>query len=288
MAFCDLKPVSVTDDSSGVTYIIGRVFSVCSFGADCPAVYSWDMVRSVSVMRDGIAVTAGGETYSVPGRLFSAPDEFLRAVALIECAQRKNRFEYIHDKRILPLKSLYKEFPQGNDAYVGECEIDGNDTANAFISLMNIKLVKLLWLVALLIMLVTFGLLNFFVGVNRDNILYFIPISAACGGIVTLLVYIISHSIAKAKYKRIADCDPAADETITFVVSKYGFAACESSTYEGRDLVPWEDADYFIETDKLFMIYKNGVPIAFIPKKAFGKKYAGGAADILALKLEQK
>lgn len=288
MAFCDLKPVSVTDENSGITYIIGRVFSAYSFGADCPAVYSWDMAHSVSVSRGGITIAAETSVYNIPRRLFSAPDEFLRAVALIECAQKKYHFDYIHEKRILPLKSLYKEFSPGSDAYIGECEIDGNDTANAFISLMNIKLVKLLWLIALLIMLVTFGLLHFFVGVNRDNLLYFIPISAACGGIITLLVYIICHSVAKAKYKRIAECDPAAYEMITFVVSKFGFAACESSTYQGRDLVPWEEADYFIETDKLFMIYKNGVPIAFIPKKAFGKKFAGGAADILALRLEQR
>ena len=288
MAFCDLKPVSVTDENTGVTFIIGSVFSVCSYGADCPKVFSWGMAKTVTVTRGGILFATDTAQYIVKSRLFSSPDEFLRAVAIIECAYKKYGFEYVHEKRLLPLKSLYREFSQGTDAYIGESEIDGNDAANAFISLMNIKLVKLLWLIALLIMLLTFGILHYFVGVTRDNLLYFIPISAASGGIITLLVYIICHSVAKAKFFRIAECDPAADMNITFVISKFGFAACESSTYQGRDLVPWNEADYFIETDKIFIIYKNNAPIAFIPKKAFGKKFAGGAADILALKLEQR
>lgn len=288
MAFCDLKPVSVTDENTGLTYIIGSVFSVCPFGANSPKVYSWGQVRSVSASRAGIVVETELSAYTLKSRLFSSTDEYLRAIALIECAYKKYKFDYVHEKRLLPLKSLYREFSQGMDAYIGECEIDGNDAANAFISLMNVKLVKLLWLIALLIMLVTFGALHYFVGVTRDNLLYFIPIAAASGGIITLIVYLICHSVAKSKFYRIADCDPAADLNITFVVSKFGFAACESATYQGRDLVPWSEADYFIETDKIFIIYKSNSPIAFIPKKAFGKKFAGGAADILALKLEQR
>ena len=45
--------------------------------------------------------------------------------------------------------------------------------------LLNFRLMKFLWLVALLIALITFGVLNFTVGITRDNILYFIPISVA-------------------------------------------------------------------------------------------------------------
>ena len=52
MAFCDLKPVRVYDDSAGVTYYIGDVFAVYAFGAERPVVYSWDMIESVSVTRN--------------------------------------------------------------------------------------------------------------------------------------------------------------------------------------------------------------------------------------------
>ena len=93
MAFCDLKPVSVTDENTGLTYIIGSVFSVCPFGANSPKVYSWGQVRSVSASRAGIVVETELSAYTLKSRLFSSTDEYLRAIALIECAYKKNKFD---------------------------------------------------------------------------------------------------------------------------------------------------------------------------------------------------
>ena len=128
----------------------------------------------------------------------------------------------------------------------------------------------------------------FAVGITRTNWLYFVPISAAAGAITALLVHIVTQAIARARFRSIAEADCAARKEITFVVCRQGFAACESCVYESRDLVPWSEADYFIESDKMFIIYKNNMPIAFIPKRAFDKKYVGGIADIMALNLEQR
>ena len=289
MAFCDLKPVCATDEDSGRTYIIGSVFAVYGIiGSEPPTVYSWDMVRTVTVTRKGITVETANKKFSITNKMFSETEEILRAIALIECRQKEYSFGYQHEKRMFPLKSMYVECSPGKETYTGEGMLDEGETAASFIMLLNFKLVKFLWLIALLIMFVTFGVLHWLIGINRSNILYFVPISAAAGGISALLVYIITHAVARAKFKKMADMDLATRQPITFVVSRAGFAACESCTYESRDLVPWSEMDYFIESDKMFILYKNNTAAAYIPKKAFEKKYVGGIADIIALSLEQK
>ncbi len=289
MAFCDLKPVCVTDEDIGHTYIIGSVFAVYGIvGAEPPTVYSWDMIRTVTVTRKGITLETANKKFSITKKVLTESEELLRMIAIIECRQKEYGFGYQHELRMFPLKSMYVECSPGKETYTGEGMLDDGETASAFIMLLNFKLVKFLWLIALLIMFVTFGVLHWLIGINRSNILYFVPISAAAGGISALLVYIITHAVARAKFRKMADMDPATRQPITFVVSRAGFAACESCTYESRDLVPWSEMDYFIESDKMFILYKNNTAAAYIPKKAFEKKCIGGIADIIALSLEQR
>lgn len=288
MAFCDLRPVCAVDDDKGNSYIIGSVFAVYGIGSEPPLVYSWDMVRLVSVTRREIIVETRGKKFSINNKMFDSDEDILRAIAIIECRQKEYLFGYQHDRRLFPLKSSYVELSPSKETYIGEGVLDEGDTAAAFVMLLNFRLVKILWLVGILIALVTFGILYVTVGITHTNLLYFIPISAAAGAICSLLVYLITHAIARARFKRIADADHAARKNITFVVSKLGFAACESCVYESRDLVPWEEMDYFIESDKMFIFYKNNAPAAYIPKRAFEKKFVGGVADIIALNLEQR
>lgn len=288
MAFCDLKPVCVNDENKGFSYIIGSVFAVYGIGSEPPAVYTWDMIRSVAVTRKEITVDAYGRKIVMTRKMFANDDALLRAIAIIECRQKEHKFAYQHDLRLFPLKSAYSEVTPGKETYVGEGVLDEADTAAAFIMLLNYKLVKMLWIVGILIALAVFCALHFIFGVTRSNVLYFIPIASASGAIIAVLVYLITQAIARARFKALADADHAARKNITFVVSRNGFAACESCVYESRDLVPWEEMDYFIESDKMFILYKNNAPAAFIPKRAFDKKLVGGVADIIALNLEQR
>lgn len=283
-----MRPVCAVDDDNGSSYIIGSVFASYGIGADPPEVYSWDMIKTVSVSRKEIKVETVGKTYTIPKQMFGGNENILRAIALIEYYRKEYQFGYQHDLRLFPLKSSYVEVTPGRETYVGEGVLDEGDTAAAFIMLLNFKLVKILWLVGIMIALITFGILHLTVGVNRSNWLYFVPISAVAGAIISLLVYLITQAVARARFKKMADVDHAARENITFVVSRKGFAACESCVYESRDLVPWEEMDYFIESDKMFILYKNNAPAAYIPKRAFEKKYVGGVADIIALNLEQR
>ena len=288
MAFSDLKSVSAGDDKAGCTYIIGSVFAIYKMGLPTPVVYSWDMIKSASVTRREIVLTTDKDSFRISYKMFSTVEDELRAIAIIECRQKEFGFPYQHEKRLFPLNAMYRECWAGKDSYTGGGLLDEAETAAAFIMLLNFRLMKFLWLVALLIALVTFGILNLTVGITRDNILYFIPISVAAGAIAALIINIVAHAIARGRFKSLADGDLASRQPITFVVSKLGFAACESCVYESRDLVPWDEVDYFIESDKMFIIYKNNTPAAYIPKRAFDKKFIGGIADIIALNLEQK
>ena len=154
--------------------------------------------------------------------------------------------------------------------------------------LMNFRLVKVLWLLAVMLMLVILLALHLFVGITRSNVLYFIPISMIGGAILTLIVYMICHAVARRKYTAVSSCDPASDEPISFIISPSGFAACESCIADGQELIPWSSLDYFVESDKMFIFYKDGNTAVFVPKKAFDKKCIGGIADIISLRLEQR
>lgn len=288
MAFCDLRPVRVFDEGSGCTFIIGDAFSVYSFGTDRPVVYSWDMMEAVVEDKRFLTFKTENNVYKISKKCFTVREDYFRSIAIIESSRRNNDFPYHHENRVLPLKYTYLEGAVGKEAYVGEAVIDENDTAAAFIMLMNVKLVKLLWLIAILIMLGVFALLHLFVGVTRDNVLYFIPISVAVGGIITLIIYLICHGIARGKYQKLAGNDPASEEIITFAVSPYGFVACESCIYDGQEVVPWSALDYFIETDKIYIFYKDANAVVYMPKKAFDKKFIGGISDMISLHLEQK
>lgn len=288
MAFGDLKPVKIYDESTGRTIYIGDVFAVYSFGTELPEIYSWDQVTAVEETHGTLAVTAGKNRFVIEKKTFSDSGDYFRAIAIIECAYGKYGFAYSHRKRVLPLKSSFLEIPYDGDAYLGQTVIDENDIASTYIMTMNYKLVKILWLVAVLMMLLIFGALHFFIGVTRDNILYFLPISIAGGGIITLLVYLICYLRARSKYQAIASSDPSSEELLSFLVARNGFAVCESCIYENQDIIPWSAVDYYIESDKMYILYKGGSAIAYIPKNAFEKKYQGGISDIFALNLEQR
>lgn len=287
MAFCDLKPVKLNSESTGITYYIGEVFAVYS-NEPIPVIYSWDQVRTVEENRHGITIKTKNYDYIIPRKDFFNHADYFRARAIIESSQKTGGFEYDHQRRILPLKSEYIETEPGKDSYSGSCIIDENDAAATFIMLMNFRLVKVMWLLAIILMLLIFLGLHLIFGITRENLLYFIPISIISGAILTLLIYLICHAVARSKYTSIASSDPASEEEISFVISTSGFAACESCVYTGQELIPWNSLDYFVESDKMFVFFKDGATAVFVPKKAFDKKYIGGISDIISLRLEQR
>lgn len=288
MAFQDLKPVRARDDEKGCSYVIGSVFAAYEFNSDLPTVFTWDMISGVSINRKEFVFSAANQKFNISRKMFSSDEDILTAIAIVECHQKQYGFSYQHEKRMFPLKSSYSEFSAGRDTYIGEGMLEEGDVASSFIMLLNFKLIKMLWLVAILVAIGVMVILHFTIGVTRDNILYFIPISIAAGGISAVLVRIIAQAVARARFKSMSDADLASKHPITFVVSRTGFAACESCVYESRDLIPWSEVDYYIESDRMFILFKGNSAAAYIPKKAFEKKIVGDVADVIALCLEQR
>lgn len=287
MAFCDLKPVKVYGENSGITCYIGEVFAVYS-NEPVPIVYTWEQIQTVIESRASITFKTKSSDYVIYKKDFFDPVDYFRAIAIIEDFQAKSGFNYEHQKRVLPLKNQYIESDAGKEAYTGSCIIDENEAAATFIMLMNFKLAKVLWILAVTFTLLIFLGLHLIYTVTMENLLYFIPISLISGIILTLVVYLFSYAAARRKYTSISGSDPASDEEIAFVICQGGFAACESCIYNGQELIPWNKMDYFVESDKMFVFFKDGETKAFIPKKAFDKKYLGGIADIISLRLEQR
>lgn len=116
------------------------------------------------------------------------------------------------------------------ESYYGSCEIDENDAAATFIMLMNFRLMKVLWLLAVMLMLVILLALHIFVGITRSNVLYFIPISMIGGAILTLIVYMICHAVARRKYTAVSSCDPASNEPISFIISHMAFQPAKAAS----------------------------------------------------------
>ena len=166
-----------------------------------------------TVTEDKRAITIHTENcdFIIPKKDFGDQSDYFRAIAIIECAQKSGGFEYVHQRRILPLKSEYIETDPGKESYYGSCEIDENDAAATFIMLMNFRLMKVLWLLAVMLMLVILLALHIFVGITRSNVLYFIPISMIGGAILTLIVYMICHAVARRKYTAVSSCFKRAD-----------------------------------------------------------------------------
>ncbi len=101
-------------------------------------------------------------------------------------------------------------------------------------------------------------------------------------------MYLLCYAFAHRKYQSIAGGDPASKEEIAFVISRFGFSACESCICDFQDLIPWKNLDYFVETNKMFIFYKDNTAVFYLPKKAFDKKDLSSVADLIALKLEQR
>ena len=151
MAFCDLRPVKIYNEGAGVTYIIGEVFAVYANGPQ-PLVYSWDLVQTVTEDKRAITIHTENCDFIIPKKDFGDQSDYFRAIAIIECAQKSGGFEYVHQRRILPLKSEYIETDPGKESYYGSCEIDENDAAATFIMLMNFRLMKVMWLLAVMLL----------------------------------------------------------------------------------------------------------------------------------------
>jgi hypothetical protein len=198
------------------------------------------------------------------------------------------KIEYSHQKRILPPKYLYLSGDPGEtqytvNGYYKEREIN---LSNAI--LLNTRLRNIFKVITAISIISMFAILHFVWGDTAEKWFWYLPISVFSGGIIVMLVYLICALIGNFLYAQLYRTDPALSEEITFTVSNAGFSAVENHLYTGSEFIPWEEANYFIETNNVFIVYKHNKAVFWLPKRLFDKDAQTEISNFIHARLVQK
>ncbi|MCL2637660.1 MAG: YcxB family protein [Oscillospiraceae bacterium] len=289
MAFESLPGVKVTSHAAEQTFVVGDFFAVYLHGEENPTIYRWTEVKTITESRTDFIIHVAGVAYRIPK--FCLPDEkkLLNLRGILEGAVSFNpKIEYVHQKRILPPKYLYisgdpGDVPYTVNGFYKEREIN---LSNAI--LLNTRLRNVFKLITLISILSVFAYLHFSWGDTEDKWFWYLPISVFSGGIIVMLVYLVCALIANFHYSQLYKTDPALSEEITFSVSTAGFSAVESHLQSGNEFIPWGEANYFIETNNVFIVYKHNKAVFWLPKRLFSKEIQTEISGFIHERLVQK
>jgi len=289
MAFESLPGVKVYAHTAEQTFVVGDFFAVYRNNEEIPTIYRWAEVKIITENRTDFTVTAGGITYRIPKNCLPDVRKLLNLRGVFEGAISANpSIEYFYQKRILPPKYLYlsgdlSEAPYTVNGVYKEREINFSN-----VILLNTRLGKVFKIIAFLTIVSIFAFLHFSYGNTRENWFWFMPISIFSGGIAAMLVYLVCALIANFHYAHLFKTDPALSEEITFTISADGFSAVESHLYTGNEFIPWHEANYFIETNSVFIVYKHNKAVFWLPKRLFTKEIQIEISDFIHARLIQK
>lgn len=289
LAFESIPGIKVISRSAEQTYIFGDYFSVYTKGDSFPRIYNWHEISSVQETRADIIITAGETAYKISKSFIPDNKKLLAVRAVIEGAIAVNpAISYTYLKRILPAKMYYKNCDTPQNAYTATGVYNEKEISYSNVILLNARLGKTFIIISILIIVISFIFCHFFIGDTMKNWTYFVPISVFSGVIAAMFIYLVCAIIAKYIYASLLKIDPALTQPITFVVCSEGFAAVESCIYNGTDLIKWEEAAYFIETNYVYIIFKNKKAVFWLPKRLFKKEEQAGLSNFITHKLQQK
>ncbi|MCL2697454.1 MAG: YcxB family protein [Oscillospiraceae bacterium] len=289
MAFESLPGVKVSSYAAEQTFVIGDFFAVYQKGEENPTIYRWTEVKSITENKIEFIINVAGVVYKIPKTGLPDEKKLLNLRGVLEGAVSFNpKIEYSHQKRILPPKYLYLsgdagDTPYNVNGYYKEREINLSN-----VILLNTRLGNIFKLIAAVAITAVFIILHFIWGDTAQNWFWFLPISAFSGGIAVMLVYLVCAVIANYHYAHLYKTDPALSEEITFTISTAGFSAVESHLFSGHEFIPWEEANYFIETNNVFIIYKHNKAVFWLPKRLFSKEVQTEISGFIHERLVQK
>ncbi|MDR0197557.1 MAG: YcxB family protein [Oscillospiraceae bacterium] len=289
MAFESLPGVKIKSADEKQTFIIADFFSVYEKGNEIPDIYKWTDVISVTENRDVFIIVTNVKTYRISKA--SVPDSLtlLTVRAIIEGAIAVSPgVEYSFGKRILPPKTLCVGCEIPTDAYVATGAYAEKEVNNSNVVLLSAGLDRIIWTIFPLATIAMFAILSVFWGDVLNNLIKFIPISLFAGGAVAMVFYLVCAFGAKTLYGRILRDDPALLEEITFVVCDEGFIAAESGIYDFSEIISWNESAYFIETNHVYIVFKNKKAVFWLPKRLFPKDKHSELSDFIADRLQQR
>lgn len=288
MAFETVEGQKVFSHMTGTTYIFGDYFAVFRSDSAVPEIYEWNQIASVSESVDFLTITSGSAAYKIERAAFNSDDHLLAVRTIIEgqIAVYPD-IKYRFNKRILPLKYLYKNMTPSN-AYVLQGSYDEKVINSCNVALVIARFGRYIFLLTLALIAVIFFITANVLGNVNDNWYYYLPLSIFIGVIVAIVVYLVVGIAARHKFNSVKKVDPAAQKEITVVVAPEGFAAVESSVYTGCDLIPWNEANFFIETHMGLVVLRDNKSVFWLPKSFIPKNQQSNIFGLIAARVRQR
>lgn len=288
MAFETVNGQKVFSSATGMTYIFGDYFVVFRGENSLPEIYEWTQINSITESITSLAVSADEANYTIERSAFQSDDQYLSVRAIIEGQVALHpSIKYKFNKRILPLKFLYRNIIT-NNAYVMRGIYEEKVINSCNISLVSARYGRYIFLFAFFLIIAIFVVLANILGNFAENWLYCLPISIFTGIIVSVVIYLVVGMTARHKYNTVNKVDPALTKEITIVVANEGFAAVESSVYTGQDLIPWNEASFFIETHAGLVVFKDNESVFWLPKSFIPKNEQNNLISIIATRVKQR
>jgi len=291
LAFESIPGARIVSQATERTFIAGDFFAVYNKGEEIPTIYRWSEIKSITENRTDFIIVAGtgSKSYKIPKSCISEEKNLLNLRCVFEGAVSANpQIDYKHTKRILPPKYLYMTGDMRDSPYTASGVYKEREINLSNVILLNTRIGKLFKIIAAVTILTIFIFLHFFYGNTSTNWFYFLPVSFFSGGIAVMLVYLICALIANFHFAYLFKVDPAVSEEITFAMSSDGFYAVESHLNTGYEFIPWSQAAYFIETNSVYIIYKNKKSVFWLPKRLFSKETQTEITEFISSKLQQK
>ena len=288
MAFETVNGQKIFSSATGMTYIFGDYFVIFRSDNSTPEVYDWQNITSITENHGDLTISTDTTTYFIENSAFTSDDQFLTVRAIIEgqIAEHPD-IRYKFNNRILPLKYLYRNIEASN-AYVMRGVYEEKVINSSNISLTSARFGRVIFMFSLLLMAIFFFVIASIMGNLQDNWIYCLPLSIFFGIIVSVIIYLIIGMVAKHKYSSVQKVDPATTKEITIVVAPEGFAAVESSVYTAHDLIPWSEANFFIETHMGLVVLRDNKSVFWLPKSFMPKNQQSGIYNLIASKVKQR
>lgn len=288
MAFETVEGQKVFSPMTGTTYIFGDFFAVFRSDFTVPEIYEWKQISAVTETVDYLTVSSGSDTYKIERAAFNSDDHLLAVRTIIEGQiALYPEIKYRFNKRILPLKYLYKNMTPEN-AYVLQGVYDEKVINSCNVALVIARFGRYIFLLTLALIAFIFIVVANILGEVKDNWMYYLPLSIFLGVIVSIVAYLIVGIAARHKFNSIKKVDPATQKEITVVVAPEGFAAVESSVYTGCDLIPWSEANFFIETHMGLVVLRDNKSVFWLPKSFIPKNQQSNIFGLIASRVRQR
>lgn len=288
MAFETVNGQKVFSSMTGMTYIFGDYFVVFRGENFQPEIYDWGEIVAVTDSNNALVISTDISTYTIERNAFSSENQYLSVRAIVEgqIAVHPN-IKYKFNKRILPLKFLYRNITTPN-AYVMKGMYEEKVINSCNISLVSAKYGRYIFIFALFLIVAIFAVLIKVTGTLTEDWYYCLPIALFSGIIISVVIYLIVGMTARHKYNQVNKVDPALTKEITIVVAPEGFAAVESSVYTGHDLIPWNEASFFIETHVGVVVFRDNESVFWLPKNFIPKNEQNNLISIIATRVKQR